>query len=208
MHRRVGDLAEALLGGIVWLARAEADMALKRFAVVGQGRVLLAGGRGIELAVMREAGRLHGLVVRDDVLPECGQDAGQCHATQAAIAFWQSHIRDGFRLRLVDACFTGQPVDQFGLVLLAQNVADDFVLSGFVVTEPGLAEMRGLAQDGAGDVAFEFLSLWVFKVELHGAFEAKQRLDLRESAFGIVFERINQCVALSQRQGLLLQTLA
>ncbi|OIQ79085.1 hypothetical protein GALL_391940 [mine drainage metagenome] len=196
VNRGVGYFAETPFDGILGVACAEADMALQVFAVVRQGRQDFATGGMANVAVVIEARCQYRLVVGDHLTLKLRQDASQRLGAKTAIAFWQTRVRNGLGMRFVHAGMLLQPPDQLRLVLFGHNLHHDSVLFLCAEVEPFGPEMLHLAQDGAGCVALEFLTLEVFKVELHRATQANQFLDLREAAFDIALERIHQPVAL------------
>ena len=118
VNRGVGYSAKALLGRIVRIAGAEADMALQVFAVVGQLLQYFASGGMVKLTVVVETGCPHGLVVGHDFALQCRQDAFQGLHAQAAVALRQGRVGDVFCAHLVNTGVYLQPLDQPGFVFL------------------------------------------------------------------------------------------
>lgn len=139
-------------------------------------------------------------VIGEHVPTQFWKDAAERLRAKAAITFWQPYVRNPLGPVFIDAGLFLQPSHKFGFVFLLDELQHDFVLLGFIKHEPFDSIAIVFAQDCAGHVAFEFLPFGVFKIELHRTTGFEQRFDLRECAFAVCFQGLDQVVALRERK--------
>ena len=167
MHSGVRNFPVALFVVMFWHPRSKTYVALQRDTVVGKLRQNFTSRRWADVAVMIKACRQNCFVVSRHVTAQLRQNTRQGYYAEAAITLGQARIGDGFGTFLVNAGFLLEPAHQLGFILFLDKLQHDCILLRFVEIKPGIAKMIRFTQDCTGDVAFEFLTLRIFKVELN-----------------------------------------